>query len=100
MGQVIVTFAAVDNQRTLPAYAARGAKVEELATSGTHARSTVTADAGDYARIVNNSSGLVWVTFAATPTAAVGTTYAIPPNTAADFGPLLAGDKASVIDDS
>lgn len=100
MGQCLVTFAGVDNTRGHSVYSPYGVKSQEVITSGTAAASTITADAGDYARIVNNSDTLIWATVGSAPTAAVGTTYAIGARTSIDLGPLAAGSKVSVIDDS
>lgn len=100
MGQVLITFAKVDNRRGIPAYAPYGATTEEKTTSGTAGSTTATSAEGDFARITNNSTTLVWAATGTAPTAAVGTTFAIAPNSTLDLGPLPAGHKVSVIDDS
>ena len=99
MAQVFVTFGRVDNQRGLPVYAPQ-ATTAELTSSGTASATTPTASAGDYARVKNNGTGTVWIAIGAAPTAAVGTTFALGAGEALDIGPLSAGDKFSVIDDS
>ena len=100
MAQCFVIFSAVDNRRGLPAYSPYGAKATELTSSGSAAATTLTADEGDYARVVNNGTGTIWVTFGTAPVAAVGTTHPVGPGMTVDFGPLTGGHKASVIDDS
>jgi hypothetical protein len=100
MGQVLVTYGKVDNRRAVPVWAPYGASSEEKTTSGTAGSTTAVASLGDYVRISNNSSTLVWAAIGQSPTAAVGTTFAVLPNTSIDLGPLAAGDKVSVIDDS
>lgn len=76
-------------------------QVEELTSSGTSSASSITAYANDVARVTNHdASTLIWVTFAATPTAVVETTHPIAPATTEDLGPIGAGQKMAVIDDS
>ena len=76
-------------------------QAEEITSSGTSAASTITAKANDVARVTNHdASQLVWVTFAETPTAAVGTTHPIAPGATEDLGPIGEGQKMAVIDDS
>jgi hypothetical protein len=99
MAQVFVTFGRVDQTRGLPAYAPQGADIE-ITSSGTAGATTLTTAAGDYCRIRNNGTGTIWVAFGTAPTAAVNTSFAIGPAEARDFGPFVAGIKASVIDDS
>lgn len=99
MAQCAVTYTRVDASRNLPVYS-RAGKTEELSTSGTAATTTATADAGDYCRITNTGSGVMWASCATTATVAGATTYIVPAGGTVDIGPLLAGDKASVIDDS
>lgn len=78
----------------------KSAESEELSSSGTSAATTITASSGDVARVTNNGTGTIWVTFGNSPTAAVETTHPIGPGLTEDFGPLSEGDKAAVIDDS
>jgi hypothetical protein len=99
MAQVFVTFGRVDNVRGLPVYAPQGADIE-LTSSGTAGATTPTTAEGDYCRVKNNGTGTVWVAFGPAPTAAVGTSFALGAGDARDFGPFVAGIKASVIDDS
>lgn len=99
MGQVFVTFGRVDNQRTVPAYAPQ-ATTHEIESTSSAAVTSGGANAGDYARVVNAGLGVVWVAFGQAPTAAVLTGFPVPAGGAIDIGPLAAGDKASVIDDS
>ena len=73
---------------------------EEITSSGTSQATTMTADAHDVAIVINNGTDAIWVDFAASPTAAVGTTVFIAPNTQRDFGPIGKGMKAAVINDS
>jgi hypothetical protein len=77
-----------------------GGQSEEVTTSGTSAATTMTAKVGDVCVIVNNSDAMIWATFGASPTAAVGTTHAILSKTSRTFGPMGAGFKAALIDDS
>lgn len=77
------------------------AQTEEVTSSGTSAATTITANKHDVARVTNHdASQMVWVTFGASPTAAVGTTHAIAPGSTQDLGPIGEGHKAAVIDDS
>ena len=77
------------------------AQVEELSSSGTSAATTITATKHDVARVTNHdASQLVWVTFGASPTAAVGTTHPIAPGATEDLGAIGEGHKMAVIDDS
>ena len=75
-------------------------QVEELSSSGTSAATTITAKKGDVARVTNNGTGTIWVTFGASPTAAVETTHPIGPGLTEDLGPIGEGQKCAVIDDS
>jgi hypothetical protein len=99
MAQVFVTFGRVDNTRGLPVYAPQGVDIE-LTSSGTAGATTPTTAEGDYCRVRNNGSGTIWIAFGAAPTAAVNTSFALGPLEARDWGPLPAGYKVSVIDDS
>jgi hypothetical protein len=104
MAQVVVTFAEANVFGKAPVYAAYGAKTQELSSSGTHAPTTTAlASEGDYCRVSNNGSGVIWATAAgaaATATVAGATCYVIGPASSLDIGPCKAGDRASVIDDS
>lgn len=102
MAQVIVEFGPamapqVGKSAAAPVFSPF-AQTEEVTSSGTSAATTMTAVEYDVASIY--SSGNVWVTFGASPTAAVGTTSFIAAGTRRDFGPLGVGMKCAVIDDS
>lgn len=102
MAQVIVTFAQANVFGSAPAYSPKGAKTQELASSGSAANSTTLAAAGDYARITNSGTGTIWATVGSgvAATNAGATCFAIGPGQSLDLGPCDAGDRASVIDDS
>jgi hypothetical protein len=71
-----------------------------MSSSGTSSATSITSTEGDVCRIVNNGTGLIWVTFAAAPTAAVATGYAIPAGGTLEVGPMPSTWKVGVIDDS
>lgn len=106
MAQVLVTFSKAMGQGStggrypMPILAPTSVLSEEMTSSGTAADSTIASREGDVCRIVNNGAGLIWVTFAADPTAAVATGYAVPAGGTLEVGPFPAGLKAGVIDDS
>lgn len=104
MGQVIVEFGAANAssaQGDTPIFETNGAVTEEVTTSGTAAATTAVAPiANAVCVIANNSTNLVWAAFGSAPTAAVGTTHAILPNTARSLGGIPKGWKVSLIDDS
>lgn len=77
-----------------------GGQTEELTSSGTSAASTIAAKEGDVCVVTNPGAGLIWVTFAATPVAAVETTHPVLGASTRVFGPIGAGQKVAVIDDS
>lgn len=102
MAQVVVTFAQANVFGRAPVFAPRGAKTEELSSSGTHAPTTVLAAEGDYCRIANNGEGYIWAVVgnAATATVAGSTCYVVGPGQDLHLGPCSSGDRCSVIDDS
>ena len=73
-------------------------QAEELASSGTSAASTITAMAADVCTVY--AAGDVWVAFGASPVAAVEQSCFVASGHRRDFGPMGAGFKAAVIDDS
>lgn len=75
-------------------------QVEEVTSSGTSQATTIAAKAHDVAAIMNAGTTPVWAAFGTSPTAAVGSGVFIPANTVRDFGPIGAGMKAAIIDDS
>lgn len=77
-----------------------GGQAEEIISSGTSQATTMTANQGDVCTIVNTASGLLWVAFGESPTAAVGTLHPVPGNSTRTFGPVGAGHKVAIIDDS
>lgn len=72
----------------------------EITSSATSQAAGLSARYGEICRVINNGTDTIWVTFAASPVAAVLTTHAIAPNTASDFGPMEAGFDVAVINDS
>lgn len=104
MGQVVIEYGlanASSQQGPAPIFEANGAVSEEVTTSGTAASTTATAPfRNSVCVIMNNSSTAVWVAFGASPTAAVGTTHFVLPNSIREIGGISKGWKASVIDDS
>ena len=71
--------------------------VQALASGGTSAASTITANDGDYACIAAYG-GDVLISIGPSPVAATGTGYRIAAGTRMEFGPLKAGDGIAVID--
>ena len=91
---------ALGNARThgAPVMAKAPREAASLATSGTSAQSSVTAQVGEYAVITSfNCNGFVTIANgSATATAATG--YGIASGQMLSVGPLAAGDKIAVID--
>lgn len=103
MGQVIAMFSAGAVSRAgtpAPVLSPYGTKTHEFSSSGTSGASTLTADEGDFCRIINNGPAMIWVAFGASPTAVVGSGLAVAPESTADFGPVAAGHKVAVVDDA
>ena len=73
---------------------------EDITTSGTSQTLTGSAPVDCICVVEAWGSGSAWVTFGATPTAAVGTTHLITAPDTRTFGGIKAGWKAAVIDDS
>lgn len=72
---------------------------EDFTSSATSQASTITADVGEIWEVCA-LDGNIWVTFGASPTAAVGTTYLIPSGITRHFAATTNGEKIAVIDDS
>lgn len=70
---------------------------EAITTSGSNTASTNAATVNDDVVEVAVSGGAVWVTIAAAPVAAAGTTYLLPDGTTRHFA-VGSGDKVGVID--
>lgn len=103
MSQVVIEFSAASvgtPYGTTPILSTDGAQSEEITSSGTSQATTMTTDRWDVASVMNNGSEDIWITFAATPTAVVGTTHFLAAGERRDFGPLTVGYKAAVINDS
>lgn len=83
-----------------PIFAVDDVQSEEITSSGTSQATTIEAVQWDSATIKNNGEENIWVTFAASPTAAVGATMFIAAGERRDVGPLSEGYKAAVINDS
>lgn len=81
-----------------PVMEAAGARSEEITSSGTSQATSITANVGDTATVVNNGTEDVW--FAVSETAAVGTTFFVPADKEKSVGGLGEGDTISVINDS
>lgn len=69
---------------------------EAVTSSGTSAATTAASAAGEYIAIT--STGDVWATIAASPTAAAGTTYLIPAGDTLIFKDAAGGNKVAAID--
>lgn len=102
MAQVIVSF----GKFTAPGLYAgaqvyeSGGQVEELSSGGASVASTITANEGDVCVVTNPAAGLIWVKFDAAPTAAVEDLHPVMGASQRIFGPIGAGMKVAVIDDS
>lgn len=75
-------------------------RTAEITSSGGNQVMGLSAKYGEICTIMNNGTDTIWAHFGASPTAAVGTTHAIAPNTSRDFGPMEAGFDVAVINDS
>ena len=101
MAQVVVVFAKASAPGAwghLPIIEP-GGQSEELTSSGTSGATTITANAGDVAR-VTAANGNVWVKFGSAPTAVVADIHFVLSGQTLEFGPLGKDDKCAVIDDS
>ena len=81
-----------------PAYQ-KGGKFESFTSTASTQASTITADAGDFAR-VSSDGGTVRIAFAASPTAEGDTGHWVMDGQTIDIGPLASGDKIAIIDAS
>lgn len=71
-------------------------RVSESLTTTTSAATTATTNAGEYIRVV--SSAAVWVTVAASPTAAAGTDFLVGAGAEFVLFDPVGGNKVAVID--
>lgn len=99
MAQVVVEFAAAPVNH-LQVVAAKGHLVQELTSGLSSTATTIEARVGDVAVISNNGAEDVWVSFGATPTAAVGSGHFVMAGTVREFGGLEDGDKCAAINDA
>ncbi len=96
MAQVTVKFGAVVDG----VFTAINHQVEEVTSSGTSAATAIVSAVGDVAKVTNNGPEDVWVLFAATPTAVVGSGHFLISGATDQFGGVSVGDKCAMIDDS
>jgi hypothetical protein len=103
MATIVVEFAKMGEYRgqaAMPFFLA-DVTSEEIATSGTSQATTAAAAEGDFVSILNtHSSQNVWIQIGQSPTAAVEQDIALLSGERRYFGPLAAGDKVAVINDS
>ncbi len=99
MGQVVIEMGRAEF-KGVGVIASTHAKTEELNSSTSSSATTIEAAKGDFATVINNDAEDIWVTFGASPVAAVGTGHFVPSGKIRDFGGLQAGEKAAVINDS
>ena len=108
MSQVIITFCSLGGRADsktgdqFPVARLEGAVSEEIASSGASQATTATSlqDAGTgFVEIDNNGSEDIWITAAATPVAAVGTSVFIPSGKIKSYS-VNPGVKIAIINDS
>lgn len=80
-----------------PVHPRKPRRSETVTSSGTSARTTGTAQGGDFA-FVTAIDGAVYVEIGPSATATSSSSWAVPSGGSKEFGPLKDGDQVAVID--
>jgi FlaA1/EpsC-like NDP-sugar epimerase len=96
MSVVNVSFGPAATFQGVPTFSPVPAVNENISGGSGSASTTGTAGNNHFARVSTDTA--VWITFAATPTAAAGTTFYLPAGVVETFGPIPRGFKCAAID--